>query len=152
MRCASPPERLPAFLSSVIYSNPTSFINCRRYLISLSGVSAISFSCAGRFFKDSKYSMAFSIGRAVTSTILFPFKETARASLRNLFPPHCSQTFSDQTLSVPKPWHASQAPYGLLKEKSLGSISGKEKLSLGHAKRAEKINSCSLVLISLEPL
>jgi len=42
---------------------------------------------------------------------------------------------------VPKPWQSGQAPYGLLKLKSLGSISGKLKEHFGQENFADKICS-----------
>src|SRR3989338_1459489 len=45
----------------------------------------------------------------------------------------------------PKPWHEAHAPKGLLKEKSRGSISGKEMPHSSHAKCSEYIVSTSFL-------
>ena len=44
-----------------------------------------------------------------------------------------------KNISVPSPSHPVQAPYGLLKEKSLGSISSMLNPETGQEKLAEKI-------------
>ena len=64
--------------------------------------------------------------------------------MRSLAPWQESQGLSPPKYFVPRPLHSGHAPYGELKEKSLGSTSGKEKPSFLQANRAENKNSfCS---------
>src|SRR5258708_40312624 len=84
----------------------------------------------------------------VSATMLLSFTRTFNASSRKRFPAQAGQIFSDQTSSVPKPWHCGHAPYGLLKEKRRGSISGKEKPSFGHVNLAESDVSLSVITVT----
>src|SRR6185436_12767896 len=85
---------------------------------------------------------------AVMSTIFLPPISTFKASSRKRLPLHFGHGSWLKKYLVPKPLHSGQAPYGELKEKSLGSISGKEKPSCGHDHLADMRNS----LVSLSPL
>ena len=141
MRCASPPERVCARRSSVRYSIPTSIINCRRDSISRKTTFAISRSLAVRHSAP-KNSYASAMDIATNSTIFLPFSEPRRtynASSRRRAPLHLLHASSPKKCLVPSPLHSEHAPYGELKEKSRGSISGYENPSYGHINFAEII-------------
>src|SRR3989344_4093102 len=66
-------------------------------------------------------------------------RNTFSASGRKRAPWHISHGSSPKKYFLPKPLHSGHAPYGELKEKSRGSISGNEKPSYGHINFAETI-------------
>src|SRR5680860_1855307 len=73
--------------------------------------------------------------------MLFPPIFIDKASLRNLCPSQTSHVPPAKKLFLPSPEHSGHAPWGELKEKSRGSISGNEKLSFGQVQLEDSRNS-----------
>src|SRR3989344_631460 len=108
----------------------------RRASISLVTTLEIFFSrmVSFSFLKNSSQSF---IESAVSSTMFLPPISTCSASSRRRAPWQSSHGSVPKRYLVPRPLHSGHAPYGELKEKSLGSISGNEKPSLGQAHLAD---------------
>ncbi len=127
----------------------------RRSSISRKTVLAISFSF-GVSLSDPKKFTASVTDIEVTSTTFLrlstpPFapRNTLSASLRKRAPPQSSHFSVPRKYFVPRPLQVEQAPYGELKEKSRGSISGKENPSFGQANFADIRNSSAPTATSL---
>src|SRR3989344_2022722 len=149
MRCASPPESVPALLPRVRYSNPTFSMNLRRFLISRNGTSATSrkrFSSVFSSFSNKVY--ASCTESSAICAIFLPSISTLKLSSRKRLPIHVSQTSSDQRSLVPNPWQAGHAPCGLLNEKRRGSISGNENSSFGQENFPESEISLSAAAVT----
>ena len=141
----SPPLKVADFLDNVKYSNPTSFKNFNRDLISFKTCRAIwlsvSLSC-----NSSKKFAHLSTGISVTCAIFLSPTVTPRAAELRRCPWQSGQiskvesfvlnswtAFIHSNILVqsncwkilPSPSHVGQAPFGLLKEKSCGSMFGK---------------------------
>src|SRR3990167_3915962 len=160
MRWASPPERVCALRSSERYSIPTSSMKERRASISFVTTLEIFFSRSVSFFppeadpptrRAEKNSSESLIESFVSSTIFLPPISTLNASFLRRVPRHDSHGSLPKRYLVPRPLHSGQAPYGELKENRRGSISGKEKPSLGDAHLADIRNSASLKRATKSP-
>src|SRR3989344_4545465 len=89
-------------------------------------------------------------GPLPSSPVTLP-KKTLRASGRKRAPLHTSHASSPKKYFVPKPLHSGHAPYGELKEKRRGSISGNENPSYGHMNFADTMRdspAASVILTS----
>src|SRR5581483_1453708 len=141
--CASPPDNVCARRSSDKYSMPTLSIKSRRDSISRKTTLEIFFSRTVNL-RFSKKSYASLMDIDVKSTMfLLPIK-TCSASSRSLAPLQTGQTSLPKKCRVPRPLHSGQAPYGELKENSLGSTSGYEYPSRGHDNFEDIKNSSGL--------
>src|SRR3989344_9707958 len=77
-----------------------------------------------------------------------PPTSTCNASSRRRAPLQRSHGSEPKRYLVPRPLQSGQAPYGELKEKRRGSISGNEKPSFGQAHLADMRNSSSSCFFS----
>ena len=87
IRCASPPDRLPAARPSVRYSRPTLSRNPSRASISLR-ISFAILSADGDSLSPAINDRSSVTDKSHSSLIFFPPTVTASASLRSLLPPH----------------------------------------------------------------